>query len=368
MDNHPIPQDVTGFQFKLIGDMTVKQFAYLAVGIISGWVVFSLPLTYLISAPVAVILVLIGIVFAFVPIGGRPADAMTANFIKSIFSPAQYVYKQPALGIHMPPKSKTDFQAPLAKQTTIPFVPQEPKTQEPPTAPSAQTSPSVEITIQNENEELEKKEEKLEEKIEEIKTEEQKLKEEEVTSDQSLAEEAHKKLLALEQQLQETLTEKERLSEQIVELKKKLNLDKKNVFKPSVAEVPMPQTPNVRKIPQEMSKRVGIPIVPTVPNVVTGIVKNPRGNPLAGILVEIRDKEENPVRAFKTSQVGYFASATPLPNGVYTLIFEDPKGENKFDTIEISMQNEIVAPIEVVSVDAREELRKSLFEKSTKIT
>ena len=44
MDNHPIPQDVTGFQFRLIGDMTIKQFAYLAGGMILAWIFLASPL------------------------------------------------------------------------------------------------------------------------------------------------------------------------------------------------------------------------------------------------------------------------------------------------------------------------------------
>src|SRR5438045_3308890 len=49
MENHPIPQDVTGFQFKLIGEMTVKQFAYLAGGVVLAWVTFASPLFWLIN-------------------------------------------------------------------------------------------------------------------------------------------------------------------------------------------------------------------------------------------------------------------------------------------------------------------------------
>src|SRR3989338_4380812 len=33
MDAHPVPQDVNSFQFRLIGDMTIKQFTYLASGL-----------------------------------------------------------------------------------------------------------------------------------------------------------------------------------------------------------------------------------------------------------------------------------------------------------------------------------------------
>jgi len=45
MENHPLPQDITGFQFKLIGNMTVKQFSYLAVGVILAWITLSLPIS-----------------------------------------------------------------------------------------------------------------------------------------------------------------------------------------------------------------------------------------------------------------------------------------------------------------------------------
>ena len=33
MNQHPIPQNVTTYQFRLIGDMTIKQFIYLSAGV-----------------------------------------------------------------------------------------------------------------------------------------------------------------------------------------------------------------------------------------------------------------------------------------------------------------------------------------------
>jgi len=82
---------------------------------------------------------------------------------------------------------------------------------------------------------------------------------------------------------------------------------------------------------------------------------------LPGILVEIKDEEGNPVRAFKTNGLGQFASATPVANGTYTIEFEDPKGSNKFDAISIIAKGEIMEPLEVISEDEREDLRKMLF-------
>ena len=101
--------------------------------------------------------------------------------------------------------------------------------------------------------------------------------------------------------------------------------------------------------------------VPDSPNLLTGIVKDPRGNPLSNILIEVKDKEGNPVRAFKTNEVGRFASATPLMNGSYTIEFEDPKGQNKFEKGIVNVTGQIIQPLVAMSIDTREELRRSLF-------
>jgi hypothetical protein len=82
---------------------------------------------------------------------------------------------------------------------------------------------------------------------------------------------------------------------------------------------------------------------------------------LQNILVEIKDAQGNAVRAFKTNALGHFASATPLINGSYTISFEDPKGQNRFDTIAFVAKGEIILPIEAISIDQREELRRTLF-------
>ena len=110
-----------------------------------------------------------------------------------------------------------------------------------------------------------------------------------------------------------------------------------------------------------MEKSIGLPIASQEPNLITGIVKDPRGNPLPNILVEVKDPEDNPVRAFKTNGLGQFAAATSLTNGKYIIAFEDPKGQNKFDTVEIEATGTPIMPLEIISVDPREELRRELF-------
>ncbi|MBI2420961.1 MAG: PrgI family protein, partial [Candidatus Levybacteria bacterium] len=94
MENHPIPQDITGFQFKLVGNMTVKQFVYLASGAILGWIFFISPLPVIIRLPLAVLFIAGGAIVAFVPVEGRPMDVMIGNFIKALLSPTKYVYSK----------------------------------------------------------------------------------------------------------------------------------------------------------------------------------------------------------------------------------------------------------------------------------
>jgi hypothetical protein len=173
---------------------------------------------------------------------------------------------------------------------------------------------------------------------------------------------AHQKVLELQKNLNDLAYQKQELESKLISLQQKMETQGKPVYAPSVAQPDqLKETKFVRSIPQSMQKNAGMPIAPEFPNVVTGIIKDPRGNPLANILVEVKDAQGNAVRAFKTNALGQFASATPLNNGDYSIGFEDPRGENKFDTVAFKAIGEIILPIEIISVDSREELRRSLF-------
>src|SRR4051812_45958101 len=106
MDNHPIPQDVTGFQYKLIGNMTIKQFGYVACGVILAVILYYLPLKPPFGILIKIILIPLlggsGIAIAFLPIEGRPVDIMAGNFIKALISPNQYLYHKTAKAFVLP--------------------------------------------------------------------------------------------------------------------------------------------------------------------------------------------------------------------------------------------------------------------------
>jgi hypothetical protein len=106
MEQHPVPQNVTTFQFRLIGDMTIKQFGYLAGGAILGYIFYKLPFPIFISLPAGVGVFLLGFGFAFVPVEERPMDVWFFSFIKSIYNPTLYVWQREKTVLEPEPKAQ----------------------------------------------------------------------------------------------------------------------------------------------------------------------------------------------------------------------------------------------------------------------
>ena len=92
MEQHAIPRQITSFEFKLIGFMTLKQFLYLVIFAPLGYIVYVLfPIPY-ISIVLGIMVGCIGVALAFVPINDRPLDIWIRNIWKRLNSPTQYVY------------------------------------------------------------------------------------------------------------------------------------------------------------------------------------------------------------------------------------------------------------------------------------
>ena len=113
MEQHPVPQNVTTFQFRLIGDMTIKQFGYLAAGAIAAYVSYKLPLPFFFTWPMAIASALLGFGLAFVPIEERPMDIWILSFFKSIYSPTEYVWHK------APPQPQAMPQPPKQAEPTV---------------------------------------------------------------------------------------------------------------------------------------------------------------------------------------------------------------------------------------------------------
>jgi hypothetical protein len=416
--------------------MTVKQFGFVAAGIILAVIMWYFPNKAfgLLAIPIKMILIPLfgvsGIIISFVPIEGRPADVMASNFVKALFAPNQFVYKregrqfsfskvaavtpaaqaaavaaqkaaeaqklkaidtkgaklqaflyassqgqttnaldkkemdffknisslsaattphptaQTAPAVQSAPTIPTPIPpASAGQQITATMIPPTPTTT--PTTPSAVLSPAPTPAPQpaprETPEELGKEEAVLQEQLTVAK-------QEETSAPATDSSSVHQKVLELEKKMQEIHQQKLQIEQELMKAKTEA----------STPQSPTAQ-PGVRVVSQQAQRSAGLPHIPDTPNVVVGIVKDPRGNVLNNILVEIKDKDNNPVRAFKTNALGQFASATQLATGIYTIELEDPKKQNRFDVIQLVANNQILLPLEIVSHDAREELRKELF-------
>jgi hypothetical protein len=356
MDNHPIPQDVTGFQFKLIGNMTVKQFAYLITGFILAAIIFKLPGSMLIKFPFCLFFAGLGVGLAYFPVSGRPMDMMIGNYIKALFRPTQFIYGKVGGQLYLP--NRTQFPTPSVKSVT---------------QHRNDFSPFPEDKLKTYLATLDQKpKNKIDEKEDNFLMSVSSLVGNDPSSQPSVASNLNAQPIPpqpslMTQNFSPTVQTGPTIAPQ-PNMVIQPAAQPTPVVKPAM-EQPTPESqPKITSpVLKGISRNIGLPNTPTSPNLIIGITRDARGNALSNILIEIKDKDGNPIRAFKTNELGRFASATPLANGVYTVEFEDPKSQNRFEKLTINAVGQIIMPIEAISVDAREELRMSLFSANTKV-
>ena len=279
---------------------------------------------------------------------------MLRNFFRALISPTQFVYEKGSVPEHKNPLPSTQqsiaHSIPISQTQSTPAPLKEAKS-----APTAVpvVFPEKEDEHKEENKELKKQLEELQKKLE------NKNEQQVASPPQPAPQPLEQNNQDLEKMLTESQRQKEALEKQILEMQAKQEAAKKEKFIPLTA-TPMQQTQNVRKI-QADATSAAAQGMPEAPNLISGFIKDSRGNPIQNILIEVLDEDANPVRAFKTNSLGKFAAATSLSNGKYTISFEDPNEKHKFDAVEMELIGSPVMPIEVISIDSREELRRELF-------
>ncbi len=423
MENHPIPQDITGFKFKIIGSMTVKQFGYVVVaGIFCTLTFVAMNKSHpFLMVPLMGIFAAAGVALAFVPVGGRPLDKMLIYFARSIPKENQYVYRkqgidltkyqflQPAKAVQasatqqpVPQQSKNEanrkalasalrssyfrpddremqyfsnlkasFDNPdMSVSTPNPLANETRRVTPPPSQPKIIKREAVKPVMPAVPEKIVQKnslptdvvkpapapQPKPADDIAEIKKEIQDIR----VAEQSVGKTAdlEAKIRDLEQKLAEALGQTATFQKKQV-MQQAKQVSQRPAVTPVEKEAPKAAT--VKSVTPQSNLSSGFPTLPDIPNIVLGIVKDPRGKVLQNILVEVVDSNEIPVRAFKTNALGQFISATPLPNGTYKMYFDDPGKKHEFENVQIEMKGEIFNPLEIISIDQREKLRRELF-------
>lgn len=355
MENHPIPQDITGFKFKLIGSITIKQFLYLLAGGALALIIYLLPGGIALKLPFMLTFFGIGASLAFLPIEGRPMDTMLVNFIRALPSENQYIYK----------KRGVNFAHYAFLQPPQPAA----KTKE--GAETKNDSDTKRALLLNQlRAHYDRPDEKEAVFLKNIKGyfDTEKVNNIRVTDLTPKADELQKNMTEenLETPLQETAQPPTVIAQVATEPEPAISVVAPEAPAPqenaAVEQItPVDTNNNARTVIPESQIRAGFPTLPDIPNVILGIVKDPRGRVLPNILVEVIDQNNIPVRAFKTNALGQFASATPLPAGTYKIFFDDAQKVHEFEATEITLTNQIFNPLEIFSIDQREKLRQELF-------
>ncbi len=307
MEQHAIPQQISSYEFKLVGDMTLKQFLKAAIGIIIAVAINATGLIFFLKYPLMLIFGGGGLMMAFVPFQDRPLETWVIAFLRSIYSPTIYTYKK------MPDKdwislmnSKAvgrDKSLDEAEEVSIP-VKDSNKVRE-----FIESLPTVKMGEMHIDEPVEVEEKSLIGKIG-VSNNVNKLPEREVE--------------VAEPEVKPTEDWREKKTELGLKTEKE-EATAKVVF----GEIPMPDKPEV-------------------PNMLVGMVTNIEEKIVEDAIVEIQDSNGNPSRVLKTNPLGQFRTTTPLANGKYLIITE--KEKLQFDKVEIELTGKIVEPVKIKAI------------------
>lgn len=304
MEQHPIPQQISSYQFKLVGDMTLPQFLKAAGGIVLALMIMSSGLVFFIKWPLVAVFGLGGLALAFLPFEDRPLETWVISFVRSVYSPTIFLWKKRAnqnwLDIDMnksilPEKEEGEGEFEGKDEERV-----------------GEYMASISIDgVKKAKKRKGAAEPEVTAKMEEVKTDG--VKEEKKTTNTTI-------------EVEETAGEAWRGQKANLNLKtEKLGATGKAVF----GQIPMPDTPEV-------------------PNLLVGMVTDNGGKILEGAIVEIQDHLGNPSRVVKTNALGQFKISTPLADGTY-LVIPEKEGLN-FDRVNVSLAGQIVPPIKIQAV------------------
>jgi len=91
---HPVPQNVMDVEFKIVGDLTIRQLMYLFAGMIVVYSFYKSGLPTFWRYIFISFFSLLSIAVAFVPIQERGLDKWLMSFIKSMISPTQMIWRK----------------------------------------------------------------------------------------------------------------------------------------------------------------------------------------------------------------------------------------------------------------------------------
>lgn len=318
MEQHPIPQNVSSYQFKLVGDMTLKQFFQLAGGIVVGLIFYSTPLLPIIKWPLIIISTITGALMAFVPFEERPLEKWILAFFRAIYSPTEFFWKKT---IQRPkffqdePTGVTEEQNAAAKQYLG--------------STATQAGPLTKLDMAEQG--FLSKLTGIFSSLSSLPT----------GAAQTASQEKKKEL-----QIPETAPI--RVSPMI---SPHLVIEEKPVAaNPAAPQVTMQAVAPIIAGDEIISTKQAIfsvdaapPSPPTTPNTIVGQVVDQERKIIEAAIIEIRDSMGRPIRALRSNKAGHFITVTPLDNGRYDIVAE--KDGYEFSPVSFNTEGSLIPPI-----------------------
>ncbi len=324
MQQHPVPQQISSYQFHLVGDMTLKQFLELAGGVVVGILFYATGLPGFIKWPLILASVAIGAAMAFVPFEDRPLEQWFVAFFRSIYSPTLFFWNKRAQPVKIFQDETPGGEAnqPIFAKPKIPFLSNLEDTESSFLSKVTQLfNPSASVTQPQQP------------TFSTPSPQPQPI--------QTVVSPAPFRPGSSESQQPFNAASGPRTG---LVIEEKVTLPGIN---PDVA--PLRQTittkPVVGITQGAFSTQATPPSAPTLPNTIVGQVMDPDGGIVEGAILEVRDIMGRPVRALRTNKAGNFMIVTPLIEGKYELTTE--KDGLIFDPIGFNAEGKIIDPIAV---------------------
>lgn len=329
MQQHPIPQNVTQYQFRLVGDMTLKQFLELAGGLVLAYLFFASNLIFIVKWPLVILSMLFGAGLAFFPIEDRPLDQWITNFIKAIYQPTRFTWQ---------------------KTNKIPhlflFTPHPPEIVN--TITKTIKAPNIQ-TPTKQSSDLSDQEASLVHSLDDLFTSLPQPRNPEIVISPK-AENFEKPSVVVRK-----LSPVESLSKVVLNTPKTevLTVSKNSSDQSGLPQV-APQTviftaPSATQVEPTKAttspKNIMLPAPPKEPNLITGVVVDQNNKLIENAIVQIVSGDGIPQRAMKTNSLGQFYTSTPLSPSTYTIEVDKPGVT--FNPQQIIINNNILSPIEL---------------------
>lgn len=347
MREHPIPQDITGYRFHLVGSMTLKQFAEILVGSIIALIFFKSGLPGIIRWPAIILFAGTGVLAAFVPFEERPLDHWITTFFQVMFKPTKFYWKRepkiPDAFTYVPQDRSDNVDSSLdltpTRKTRIyqylqsinqPFLEEDSFDIEEQKRISGllnsfqtvqiTTNPDVEINQQSSKPDLKVRVRKI-----------QKMNNKNVQSPQNSSTVVYDK--QTEQTIAEEGYEKQTASIQTEEVATATKQKKTS-------------EPVVLPLPPKID--APFPLSGTQLNQVGGIVLSSSDELIEDALIEIKSSEGSTITATNSNSLGQFLISGHLKSGEYELHVSSPS--QTFNPVKITLTGEKIEPLEIRAV------------------